>query len=299
MILVILAAGLGSRYGGLKQVDAVSDQNEAIIDFSIYDAIQCGFKKVVFIVRKEILDTLKNSYSHKLKNLIDIEFVCQEITDVPSEFINPNRKKPWGTAHALLVAKDTIDSNFCVINADDFYGRSSFSKMAVFFANTLQNTNTYAMIGFRIKNTLSKSGSVSRGECTLDNDGNLKQVIERTNISAIQKRIVYIDNNQEKEIEENTLVSMNFWGFTPTIFEELEPLFYQFLKENHLTEKNEFYLPTVVNHLLKKNNTSVKVIETDANWMGVTYKEDKAAVVSQITSYKKEGIYPLNLWNKN
>lgn len=299
MILVILAAGLGSRYGGLKQVDAVSDQNEAIIDFSIYDAIQCGFKKVVFIVRKEILDTLKNSYSHKLKNLIDIEFVCQEITDVPSEFINPNRKKPWGTAHALLVAKDTIDSNFCVINADDFYGRISFSKMAVFLENTLQSMNTYAMIGFRIENTLSKSGSVSRGECTLDSDGNLKQVIERTNISAIQKRIVYIDNDQEKEIEENTLVSMNFWGFTPTIFEELEPLFYQFLKENHLTEKNEFYLPTVLNHLLEKNNTSVKVIETDANWMGVTYKEDKAAVVSQITSYKKEGIYPLNLWNKN
>lgn len=299
MILVILAAGLGSRYGGLKQVDAVSDQNEAIIDFSIYDAIQCGFKKVVFIVRKEILDTLKNSYSHKLKNLIDIEFVCQEITDVPSEFINPNRKKPWGTAHALLVAKDTIDSNFCVINADDFYGRTSFSKMAVFLENTPQSTNTYAMIGFRIENTLSKSGSVSRGECTLGSDGNLKQVIERTNISAIQKRIVYIDNDQEKEIKENTLVSMNFWGFTPTIFEELEPLFHQFLKENHLTEKNEFYLPTVVNHLLEKNNTSVKVIETDANWMGVTYKEDKAAVVSQITSYKKEGIYPLDLWSKN
>ncbi|CAL2103278.1 NTP_transferase domain-containing protein [Tenacibaculum sp. 190130A14a] len=297
MILVILAAGLGSRYGGLKQIDAISSQNEAIIDFSIYDAIQNGFKKVVFVVRGEILNILKTSFKSKLKHLIDIEFVCQETTDIPEEFKNNNRIKPWGTAHALLVSKKVIDSNFCVINADDFYGQESFAKMAAFLKSTNPTTTQYAMMGYQIQNTLSKNGSVSRGECTIDNEGNLKSIIERSQISTKHNRIVYVENNLKKDMKKNTLVSMNYWGFTPKIFEELDQLFYGFLKQHYLTEKEEFYLPSAINFLLNENKASVKVLETASDWMGVTYKEDKPQVVSKIIHYKKQGIYPENLWN--
>ena len=297
MTLVILAAGMGSRYGGLKQLDAISNENEAIIDFSIYDAIKHGFKKVVFVVRQDFLETIKALYLPKLQNKIKVEFVCQEVTNIPKEFKNNNRVKPWGTAHALLTAKDVVKENFCVINADDFYGANAFLKMVEFLNKTDPSSSQYTMVGFKIQNTLSENGSVSRGECYLDSDNYLKRVVERTNISLVNNHIVYSENNQEKEIQKNSLVSMNFWGFTPTIFQEMDTLFYQFLRDNYQTEKEEFYLPSVVNHLLETQKATVKVLETNSNWLGVTYKEDKAAVISKITELKKDGVYPGNLWN--
>lgn len=297
MTLVILAAGMGTRYGGLKQLDTISNNDETIIDFSIYDAIKYDFKKVVFVVRHDFLETIKTIYLPKLQNKIKVEFVCQEITNIPEGFKNNNRVKPWGTAHALLTVKDTVKENFCVINADDFYGANTFLKMAEFLNNVDSSSSEYAMVGFKIQNTLSKNGSVSRGECYLDANNYLKKIVERTNISLIDKRIIYTENNQEKEIQKNSLVSMNFWGFTPTVFQEMDMLFYQFLKENYLTEKEEFYLPSVVNHLLETKKATVKVLETNSSWLGVTYKEDKALVASKITELKKDGIYPKNLWN--
>ncbi|CAM1341401.1 nucleotidyltransferase family protein [Tenacibaculum aestuarii] len=297
MTLVILAAGMGTRYGGLKQLDTISNKNEAIIDFSIYDAVKCGFKKVVFVVRQDFLETIKALYLPKLQNKIKVEFVCQEVTNIPEEFKNNNRVKPWGTAHALLTAKDVVKENFCVINADDFYGANAFLKMAEFLKKTDPSSSEYAMVGFKIQNTLSENGSVSRGECYLDSDNYLKRVIERTNISLVNNHIVYSENNQEKEIQKNSLVSMNFWGFTSTIFQEMDTLFYQFLKKNYQTEKEEFFLPSVVNHLLEIQKATVKVLETNSSWLGVTYKEDKSAVISKITELKKDGIYPESLWS--
>lgn len=297
MTLVILAAGMGTRYGGLKQLDTISNENETIIDFSIYDAVKCGFKKVVFVVRQDFLETIKALYLPKLQNKIKVEFVCQEVTNIPEEFKNNNRVKPWGTAHALLTAKDAVKENFCVINADDFYGANTFLKMAEFLNKTDSSSCEYAMAGFKIQNTLSENGSVSRGECYLDSGNYLKRVVERTNISSVNNRIIYTENNQEKEIQKNSLVSMNFWGFAPTIFQEMDTLFYQFLKKNYQTEKEEFFLPSVVNHLLEIQKATVKVLETNSSWLGVTYKEDKSAVISKITKLKKDGIYPESLWS--
>ncbi|XRE42074.1 hypothetical protein ACIVBQ_000278 [Tenacibaculum discolor] len=297
MTLVILAAGMGTRYGGLKQLDTISNENEAIIDFSIYDAIKYGFKKVVFVVRKDFLETIKSLYLPKLQDKIKVEFVCQEVSNIPTEFKNNNRIKPWGTGHALLSVKNVVNDNFCVINADDFYGANAFFKIAEFLKNTPISSTKYAMVGFQIQNTLSENGTVSRGECYLDSGSYLKRVVERTNINLINNHIVYSENNQEKEIQKNSLVSMNFWGFTPTIFQEMETLFYQFLKENYRTEKEEFYLPSVVNYLLETQKATVKVLETSSNWLGVTYKEDKEVVVSKIAELKKDGIYPESLWS--
>ena len=297
MTLVILAAGMGTRYGGLKQLDTISNEKEAIIDFSIYDAIKYGFKKVIFVVRKDFLETIKSLYLPKLQNKIKVEFVCQEVSNIPTEFKNNNRIKPWGTGHALLSVKNVVNDNFCVINADDFYGANAFFKIAKFLKNTPISSTKYAMVGFQIQNTLSENGTVSRGECYVNANNYVEKIVERTNIALINNRIIYNDNNQEKEIQKSSLVSMNFWGFTPTIFQEMDTLFYQFLKENYQTEKKEFYLPTVVNYLLEHKKASVKILETTANWLGVTYKEDKEIVVSKIDELKKDGIYPESLWS--
>lgn len=297
MTLVILAAGMGTRYGGLKQLDIISNEDEAIIDFSIYDAIKHGFKKIVFVVRKDILEAIKNLYLPKLKNKVLVDFVCQEITNIPVEFKDNSRAKPWGTAHALLTAKDVVTDNFCVINADDFYGENAFLKMANFLNETPTSSTKYAMVGFQIENTLSKNGSVSRGECYVDSDKNLTQIIERTNIRLIKNKIVYTEKKHAKEIHKNTLVSMNFWGFTPSIFSETEALFHQFLQENYQSEKKEFYLPSVVNHLLEKEIASVQVLQSRDCWLGVTYKEDKKTVATEIEKLKQAKVYPKYLWS--
>lgn len=297
MVLVILAAGMGSRYGGLKQLDVISNTNESIIDFSLFDAIEAGFKKVVFIVRKDILQQAKDIYKPKLNDKIEVDFVCQELDDIPSEFKNNNRKKPWGTAHALLVAKGMIKDNFCVINADDFYGKDAFFKMAQFLKIAKPTSFNFSMIGYQIKNTLSENGTVSRGECLVDEKSYLEEVHERTSIIRRNNKILYQENNIEIEIQENTNVSMNFWGFTPQIFNEIDEQFYEFLKENYQTEKEEFYLPLVVNSLLENKKATVKVIETTSKWMGVTYKEDKENVVLKVKELKKNEVYPMELWS--
>lgn len=297
MTLVILAAGLGSRYGGLKQLDSISNNKESIIDFSLFDAIEAGFKKVVFVVRKDILEQIKALYTSKLKGKIKVEFVCQEIDAIPSKFKNNSRTKPWGTAHAVLMAKNVVSGNFCVINADDFYGKTAFIKISKFLKDTPITSNKYTMVGYKIENTLSKNGTVSRGECITDKNSFLVDINERTNIYKKNKKIVYNQDNKEIEIQKGTNISMNFWGFTPQIFNEIENQFYEFLKEHHQTEKIEFYLPLVVNNLIKKEKATVKVLETEASWMGITYKEDKEVVVSTIKSLKENKLYPENLWN--
>lgn len=297
MTIVILAAGLGSRYGGTKQLDIIGSDGETIIDFSIYDAIAAGFKKIVFVVRKTILQEVKDRFKTKLLNKIEIEFVCQEIEDIPTEFKNNNRIKPWGTAHALLVAKDVVNENFCVINADDFYGNDAFLKMAEFLKQVNANSYNFSMIGYLIENTLSENGTVSRGECIVDSHCYLEQVNERTSIYKKNNTIVYLEEGNEQEIKKNSMVSMNFWGFTPQIFNEIENHFQQFLKENYQSEKKEFFLPFVVNNLLDNKKVTVKVIETSAKWMGVTYKEDKENVVLKVEELKENGTYPERLWS--
>ena len=297
MILVILAAGLGSRYGGTKQLDIVGNDNETIIDFSIYDAIKCGFKKIIFVVRRDILEEVKERFASKLSNKIIVEYVCQEINDIPQEFRNTTRTKPWGTAHALLTTKKFVNENFCVINADDFYGSDAFFKMAKFLKTAKLTSYNFSMIGYLIENTLSENGTVSRGECIIDANFYLDKVYERTSIFKKRDKIVSIENDKEIEIKNNTMVSMNIWGFTPQVFKEIEVQFYQFLRENYQTEKKEFYLPTVVNNLIIEKKASVKVLETNTNWMGVTYKEDKKTVVAKILKLKKESIYPKKLWS--
>lgn len=297
MILVILAAGLGSRYGGLKQLDSVSNSNESIIDFSLFDAIKSGATKVVFVVRKNFLNQIKELYLSKLGDKIKIEFVCQEVTTIPSEFSKNKRTKPWGTAHALWMAKDVVKDNFCVINADDFYGKDAFLKMSEFLKISKKTSYEFSMVGYQIEKTLSKNGTVSRGECLIDSEKYLREINERTSIHKKGNAIIYQEKEQEIELKSNTLVSMNFWGFTPQIFNEIEEQLYHFLKENYQEENKEFYLPTIVNNLLINKKASVKVLETNANWMGVTYKKDKENIVLKISKLKKTGIYPKKLWN--
>lgn len=297
MELVVLAAGLGSRYGGLKQLDVVGNNGESIIDFSLFDAIKAGFTKVIFVVRKDFITQFEEIYLPRVKGKINVAFVFQEIDDVPLEYRNNIRVKPWGTAHALLVAKNVVKENFCVINADDFYGKEAFLDMATFLKTTKSSSFNFSMIGYKIENTLSENGTVSRGECLVNYNSYLEQIHERTAISKKGKNIIYKENGYEFPLKEKTLVSMNFWGFTPQIFNEIELQFNQFLKENYQTEKEEFYLPLVVNNLLKNNKATVKVIKTNASWMGVTYKEDKENVVSKIAKLQAEKIYPVDLWN--
>ena len=278
--LVILAAGMGSRYGGTKQLDAVSEHGETIMDFSLYDAVKAGFTKIVFIVRKDILEEVKADFGAKLAGKVVVEYVIQETSKVPEKYKGTERTKPWGTGHALLVAKDVIKENFCVINADDFYGYDAFVSILSFLKNADESRNEYAMVGYPIFNTLSDNGSVSRGETFVDETHNLEKIIERTSITRQGDAIVYkTEEGEEAIIANDTLVSMNFWGFTPAFLDFLEVEFDAFLAENSNELKTEFFLPFVVDNLIQRKQADVKVIGTDALWMGVTYKEDKAIVV--------------------
>ena len=295
--LVILAAGMGSRYGGTKQLDAVSANGETIMDFSLFDAVKAGFTKVVFIVRKDILEEVKNEFGAKLEGKVAVEYVIQETAKVPEKYSNNKRVKPWGTGHALLVAKEVIKENFCVINADDFYGYDAFDSILTFLKNTDETTNNYAMVGYPIYNTLSDNGSVSRGETFVDENNNLHKIIERTSITKQDDKIVYkTEEGVEAEISKETLVSMNFWGFTPAFLDFLESEFNSFLEENSQELKTEFFLPFVVDNLIQNKQADVQVIGTDALWMGVTYKEDKEIVVDKVKELVDTDIYPAKLW---
>ncbi|MCK5774950.1 MAG: NTP transferase domain-containing protein [Bacteroidales bacterium] len=296
--LLILAAGIGSRYGGLKQLDKVGPGGEAIIDYSIYDAIQAGFGKVVFVIRKSIEVDFKEFIGTKLDGKIEVEYVFQELDKTPQGIaVNPDRQKPYGTGHAVLMAKDAIKENFAVINADDFYGRDAYTTIAKFFKSLDLDTSDNCMVGYQIKNTLSDHGYVSRGQCTSDSEGYLKDVIERTHIEKKENGIFFEDEQKnEMHLDENTLVSMNFWGFTPSFFNELENRFPKFLQDNVDVLKAEFFIPTVVNEMIEEKVGKTKVLESTAAWFGVTYQEDRPVVVESIQKLIKEGKYPENLW---
>ncbi|NPD84855.1 NTP transferase domain-containing protein [Lentimicrobium sp. L6] len=296
--LLILAAGIGSRYGGLKQLDKVGPGGEAIIDYSIYDAIQAGFGKVVFVIRKSIETDFREFIGNKLDGKIEVAYVFQELDKLPEGITpNPDRQKPYGTGHAVLMAADVIKENFAVINADDFYGREAYETIAKYFGELDPNANDNCMVGYNLKNTLSDNGYVSRGQCSSDENAYLIDVVERTHIEKKADGIFF--KNEEKEqikLDENTLVSMNFWGFTPQFFGQLNTRFTKFIQKNKDQLKAEFYIPTAVNEMIEEGIAKTKVLESDAAWFGVTYQEDRPVVVESIRDLIKAGKYPERLF---
>lgn len=296
--LLILAAGIGSRYGGLKQLDKVGTSGETIIDYSIYDAIQAGFGKVVFVIRENIEADFRAFFDEKLKGKIEVEYVFQETHKIPAGLsFNPERIKPWGTGHAVLMAKDAIKEDFAVINADDFYGREAYQTLADYFKTEGRGDTDYCMVGYELKNTLSENGYVSRGQCKSDDQQFLFDVIERTHIERKNNSIIFQDENEKSiELKEDTLVSMNFWGFTPSYFDFLNEKFSRFIPQNTDNLKAEFYIPSVVNELIKEKRARVKVLHSKASWFGITYKEDKAGVMKNIQDLVVSGSYPKKLW---
>lgn len=301
--LLVLAAGMGSRYGSLKQMDGLGPCGEAIIDYSIYDAIQAGFGKVVFVIRHSFADAFKQIYSpERFGGKIDVEFVYQELDYLPEGFSVPEgREKPWGTNHAVMMAKDVIHEPFAVINSDDFYGREGFQVVADFLRSVEGCRGKYALVGYFLKNTLSEFGSVSRGVCELDDNACLSTVTERT---AIQRKadgkVYYAEKGQDHEVSEDSVVSMNFWGFTPDYFSWSEELFKVFLASDDVktNPKAEFFIPYVVDVLIKRHDASFKVLNCDAKWFGVTYKEDRPDVVAKIGRLIEQGVYPRSLWGR-
>ncbi len=298
LTLVVLAAGMGSRYGGLKQLDKVGPSGEAIIDYSIYDAIQAGFNKVVFVIRKDIEQDFRHFVGKKFEGKIAVEYVFQEIDKLPKGVEVPkDRVKPWGTGHAVLMASEVVKENFAVINADDFYGRAAYVAIADYLRSLQSDTYDNAMVGYLLKNTLSDHGYVSRGQCHSDDQGFLIDVVERTHIERKGHAIVYDDAaSGELELDENTLVSMNFWGFTPMFFKALETQFNAFLVQNKTELKAEFYIPSVVNQMIENAVAKTKVLQSEASWFGVTYQADKPIVVQNIKALVDKGIYPVDLW---
>lgn len=295
--LVVLAAGMGSRYGGLKQLDTFTPEGDTIIDFSIYDALKAGFGKFVFIIRKSIETEFRAEIEKKLSGKAEVAYVFQELDKLPKKYFNPERAKPWGTGHAMLMAKDCVKENFAIINADDFYGKEAFETMAEYLRKTDKESFDFSMMAYLLKNTVSEFGYVSRGECEVDQDGFLTKVTERTHIEKIEGHLARKDEQGKMiPIDKNTVVSMNFWGFTPRCFDFTEALFEEFLKNNKDDLKAEFFIPLIVNELLKTGTAKVKVLTSEAKWFGVTYKEDKEMVEKEIQHLKREKIYPSNLW---
>jgi len=296
--LFVLAAGMGSRYGGLKQLDGLGPNGETIMDYSIYDAVKAGFGKIVFVIRKSFEADFRELVVNKFKNIIDVEIVFQDISNVPAgSTYNADREKPWGTNHAVLMGKDVIKEPFAVINADDFYGQESFAVLADFLRSVAGKQNEYCMIGYHVGNTLSESGSVSRGVCEVDENGNLTNVVERTHIEEKGGTIIYFDEKgEEVSIPVNTSVSMNMWGFTPEYFDYSEKFFIDFLAEDGQKLKSEFYIPLVVNNLIVEDKVSCKVLDTTSKWFGVTYAEDRSQVVLKINELIRKGVYPNQLF---
>ena len=288
--LLIMAAGMGSRYGGLKQLDAVGPNGETIIDYSVYDAIQAGFNKVVFIIRKEFEQEFKSKISDKYAGKIEVEFAFQDLNDLPDEFSCPEgRVKPWGTAHAILSAADKINEPFVAINGDDFYGQESFKVVADYYGN---GAIDFSMVAFQLDKTLSTFGGVTRGLCTLK-DGKLDTVIETDNLQKIGSNV---SSNRDIELDGSEPVSMNVWGFTPILFDYLKTKFVAFLHEEGQEMKSEFLIPSVVNELIQKRKEEVHVLRSGAKRFGVTYKEDKPFVQGEIQKLVEGGVYPEKLF---
>lgn len=298
--LLLLAAGMGTRYGGLKQLDGVGPNGETIMDYSIFDAIRAGFGKVVFVIRKDFEEEFRNKVLSKYENLIETGIVFQDVNSLPEGYVCPEgRTKPWGTNHAILVSKKVVKEPFCVINCDDFYNKNSFAVIGKFLSELGENSkDKYAMVGFNVSNTLSENGTVSRGVCEKDSEDNLISIVERTKIKRIDDKVCYYENDQWNVLEDSCPVSMNMWGFTPDYFDYSESRFRDFLdnlnEEDKLTK--EFYIPSMVDYLIQSNKAIVKVISTDAKWFGVTYAEDRDSVVEKIQDLIAKGVYPHKLF---
>ena len=292
--LLVLAAGMGSRYGGLKQMDGLGPNGEAILDYSVTDAIRAGFGKVVFVIRHSFADDFKKVFSaERYKEKIEVRYVYQELDYLPDGFAVPEgREKPWGTNHAVLMAKDEIHEPFAIINADDFYGRDGFQQMGDYLRTLEGKTGHYCMVGYRLENTLSENGSVSRGVCEVDGSGNLVTVTERTSIER-QDGVIYYNeaDGSRHELAPATTVSMNLFGFTPDYFEQSERLFVEFLKERGGEMKSEFYVPLAVTSLIRSGYATMRVLTTTAQWFGVTYKEDRPMVVEKFRQLHEAGEY--------
>ncbi len=299
--LLVLAAGMGSRYGSLKQMDGLGPCGEAIIDYSIYDAIQAGFGKVVFVIRHSFADAFRKIYSReRFGGKIDVEFVFQELDCLPEGYTVPEgREKPWGTNHAVMMAAPVIHEPFAVINSDDFYGREGFMAIADFLRSVEGQKGHYGLVGYYLKNTLSDFGTVSRGICSTDESGCLTGVVERTAIARkADGKVYYTEKGEDSEVPEESLVSMNFWGFTPDYFEYSEEIFKMFLDSDDVKTnlKAEFFIPYIADILIRRGDATFKVIGCDAKWFGVTYKEDRPFVVEKIGKLVEKGVYPRNLW---
>ena len=297
--LFVLAAGMGSRYGGLKQLDGLGPNGETIMDYSIFDAIRGGFGKIVFVIRKDFEEDFRKKIISKYENHIPVEVVFQSIDKLPEGFTCPaERVKPWGTNHAVLMGKEVIREPFAVINADDFYGRDSFAVIGKFLSELPEGAkNTYCMVGFRVGNTLSESGTVARGICSTDENRHLTTVVERTEIMRINGVVSYKDENGEwVGIEDNTPVSMNMWGFTPDYFNYSEEYFIDFLKENIDKPKAEYCIPLMVNKLINDGTATVEVLDTTSRWFGVTYAADRQGVVDKLQALADSGEHPSKLF---
>lgn len=298
--LLVLAAGMASRYGSLKQVDSFGPHGETIIDYSIYDAINAGFGKVVFIIRKEFEAVMREKFDSKLAGKIEVDYAFQDF-DLTKFGVDRviERTKPWGTAHAVMSAKDQINEPFCVINADDFYGSDSFMKMGEFLSNEVTDSKM-ALMGFQVGNTMSDYGYVSRGVCEVSPEGNMDSVTERTNIyykgEGADRKIVYQEDGVEYDLDADARVSMNFWGFTPKVFEVALSMFPKFVAENSENPKSEFFIPSVPDYMVKHGITDFRVIPTSSKWFGVTYPEDKPLVQESISKLIADNVYPEKLF---
>jgi NDP-sugar pyrophosphorylase family protein len=299
--LLVLAAGMASRYGSLKQVDSFGPNGETIIDYSIYDAIQAGFGKVIFIIRQEFEAVMREKFDAKLQDKIEVDYAFQDF-DLKKFGVDRviERSKPWGTAHAVMSAKDLINEPFCVINADYFYGTDAFLKMGNFLRNDVSD-GQMSMMGFQLGNTMSDYGYVSRGVCEVTEEGNMASVTERTNIYYVQtdagnKKIVYEEDGVQHELPADTRVSMNFWGFTPKIFEVALSMFPKFVEENGNNPKSEFFIPSIPDYMVRNGLANFRVIPTSSKWFGVTYPEDKPIVQENISKLLAAGAYPEKLF---
>lgn len=298
--LLILAAGVGSRYGGLKQVDGMGPGGEAILEFSVYDALRAGFGKVVFVIRKDIEAEFRERIGRKIERQIAVEYAFQEMNSgldwLPSGAAQPHREKPWGTGHAILSAKNYISEPFAAINADDFYGAEAFNTLGQFLQIEC-SPSVFGMVAYQLANTLSENGYVSRGVCAVNPEGYLTEVTERTKIDRLEGGIQFVGENAELHpLADQTPVSMNFWGFHHSIFSELETQFRAFVEANMERPKAEFYIPTVVNNMLNAGKIRVRVLSSDSQWYGVTYPEDKETVRGALGEIASAGGYPVPLW---
>lgn len=298
-VLVVMAAGMGSRYGGLKQIDPIGSQGEIIMDFSIYDAIQAGFKKVVFIIKKENENDFREAIGDRLSGIIQVEYVYQQLDKLPEGYSVPEgRIKPWGTGHAILCCKEVITGPFAVINADDYYGREAFKLVYDYLKNNQDNEKyRYTMVGYILENTLTDHGHVARGICVAD-EGYLTNIQERTHIEKKEGIVQFLEGETWTPVDAHSIVSMNLWGFTPSMFTELESRFTAFLDDALANNplKAEYFLPNVAGDLIAEDKATVRVLESKDKWYGVTYKEDKPVVVAAIQNLKDQGLYPQNLW---